>query len=149
VAGRAGRTQPGQVVFQTYRPEDPIILAAAAHDYETFVLQEMAARRQLDYPPFVRLVRLGVSGRRRGAVEEAAGRLAAAVRQQLEARGATVLGPAPAVFARLQDRFRFQVLVKGRLGVGQKAWLAACARSLEDARRGITVLVDVDPLTIY
>jgi len=149
VAGRAGRTQPGRVLFQTYRPEDPIILAAAAHDYETFVMTEMAARRELDYPPFVRLVRLAVSGRKLGAVEEAAGQLAAAVRDQLEAWGATILGPAPAVFARLQDRYRFQILVKGKLGVRQKAWLTACVRSLEEARRGITAFVDVDPLTIY
>jgi primosomal protein N' len=71
------------------------------------------------------------------------------VRDQLTRRGLEVLGPAPAVFPRLHDRYRFQVLVKGRLAARQKAWLAACARSLEEARRGITAFVDVDPLMIY
>ncbi|MFO7654604.1 MAG: primosomal protein N' [Candidatus Krumholzibacteriia bacterium] len=149
VAGRAGRTAPGRVLFQTYRPDDPVILAAAAHDFDTFAAVEMAARRQLLYPPFTRLVRLAVSARRQGDAEAAAAELAGAVRRPLEEAGAHVLGPAPAVFARLQDRHRFQVLVKGRLTIRQKAWLAATARHLEAVRRGVRAFVDVDPLTIY
>jgi primosomal protein N' (replication factor Y) len=149
VAGRAGRTRPGRVVFQTYRPEDPVIQAAAAHDYEAFIGSELETRQQLDYPPFQRLIRLAVNGRRLGAVERAAAVLAAAVSEQLANRGVTVLGPAPAVFPRLQDRHRRQILLKGQLSIRQKRWLAACTRALESSERGVSAFVDVDPLTIY
>lgn len=59
VAGRAGRAQtPGEVVIQTYKPEDPCILAAAAQDYRAFFEMEFARRRTGLYPPFTLLARL-------------------------------------------------------------------------------------------
>ena len=149
VAGRAGRTEAGRVFFQTYRPEDPVIQAAAGHDYETFLAGEMPLRQQLGYPPYLRLMRLGISGRRLGLVQQAADGLAAAVRQQLQDQDLVVLGPAPAVFPRLQGRYRFQILLKGSLDGRQKAWLANCLASLKKTFRGIEVLHDVDPVSVY
>ncbi len=59
VAGRAGRAQtPGEVVIQTYKPEDPCILAAAAQDYRAFFEMEFSRRRTGLYPPFTLLARL-------------------------------------------------------------------------------------------
>lgn len=59
VAGRAGRGEtPGQVVIQTYKPEDPIILASAAQDYRAFFQQEFDRRRTGLYPPFTIMARL-------------------------------------------------------------------------------------------
>lgn len=59
VAGRAGRgTLPGQVIVQTYKPEDEIIKAAAAQDYRTFFEMEFQRRRTSLYPPFTILARL-------------------------------------------------------------------------------------------
>ena len=59
VAGRAGRgLLGGQVIVQTYRPDDPAIVAAARHDYAGFALAELAFRRTHAYPPYARLTRL-------------------------------------------------------------------------------------------
>lgn len=59
VAGRAGRAEmPGEVIIQTYRPEEFAIKAAASQDYRAFFQQEFARRRQKLYPPFTMLVRL-------------------------------------------------------------------------------------------
>ncbi|MCP4574471.1 MAG: primosomal protein N' [bacterium] len=149
VAGRTGRTGAGRVVFQTYRPEDPVILAAADHDYTSFVDAELPVRRALDYPPIRRLLRVAVTSRRKGAAEEAAEQLAAALRANLKRPGLTVLGPAPAVFPRLQDRYRTVLLVKGSLRRAERVWLADCLRSLKEGRRGLEVVHDVDPISIY
>ncbi|MFH1845874.1 MAG: primosomal protein N' [bacterium] len=149
VSGRTGRTEPGRVLFQTYRPDDPIIQAAAGHDYETFVAQELLARQTFGYPPFRRLLRLGVTGRRLGIVEQAALALASAIRNGLAESRCEILGPAPAVFPRLQDRYRFQILIKGDLPERTKSWLAECARAMREKERGLEVVIDVDPLGIY
>lgn len=149
VAGRAGRTAPGRVLLQTWQPDHPIILAAAAHDHAGFAGREIAHREAACYPPFVRLVRLGLSGVRQAETEEAAGQLAHAVQRQLGDAGCEVLGPAPAVFTRLQGRYRQQLLLKGELARAQKNWLADCCRALREARRGLQVVLDVDPVGLW
>ncbi|MBR3495059.1 MAG: primosomal protein N' [Clostridia bacterium] len=59
VAGRAGRGEkPGQVIIQTYKPEDEVILAAARQDYRAFFAAELARRRASFYPPFSVMARL-------------------------------------------------------------------------------------------
>lgn len=149
VAGRAGRSDEGAVVFQTYKPEDPIILAASMHDYDTFLDQELPLRKMLGYPPYGRLVRIMMSGKRLGETEQASASLADALRKNLSAEKLSILGPAPGVFPRLQDKYRFQLLIKGTLGKGEKAWLADCLRSFQASYPALAVAHDMDPIAVY
>jgi primosomal protein N' (replication factor Y) len=149
VAGRAGRAGHGRVLLQAWQPEHPVILAAAAHDYGAFAAAELEARRALGYPPYRRLARLGIAARRQALAAEAAGALGQSLRAQFTGGGVSVLGPAPAVFERLLDRYRFQVLLKGDLTLRHKAWLAACLRALAAGYPGIEVMHDIDPVSPY
>jgi len=149
VAGRTGREEPGTVVFQTWQPDHPVIIAASVHDYRTFAETELAHRTMVRYPPMVRMMRIGVSGRLLRDVEAAADIAANLVRDGLPNRGVEVLGPAPAVFERLQNRFRYQILLKGPLGTGEKSWLAACMRTLKDRCSGVDLLLDFDPVGLW
>jgi len=125
-----------------------VILAAADHDFQSFAYLEMAQRRVAGYPPFQRLIRLGLTGPRLGDTAHAAAQLATAITRELGGR-VEVLGPAPAVFARLQNRYREQLLLKGELSRGEKAWLARCCQALRDAHQGLDVVVDVDPVGLF
>ena len=52
-AGRAGRHDlPGQVLIQTFQPDNPAIIAAARQDYPAFYESEIFKRKVLQYPPF-------------------------------------------------------------------------------------------------
>jgi primosomal protein N' (replication factor Y) len=62
-----------------------------------------------------------------------------------------VLGPAPAPLARLRDRYRFQLLVKGRdekrvLTAGRA--LARAGVEAERESRGLRVAVDPNPVSM-
>ena len=149
VAGRSGRTGTGRVVFQTYQPEHPVILAASQHDYVAFLETELPVRKALGYPPYRRLLRLGLSCAKLGMVEEAADQLALAMRTHLKPFGITVMGPAPAVFPRLNDRYRFQILLKGSLNPENRHWLKECLKNFKDAYRQVDVLHDFDAVSIY
>ena len=46
------------MLVQTFTPDHPAIALAGTHDYEAFVAAEMVHRRQHNYPPFQRLVRI-------------------------------------------------------------------------------------------
>ena len=111
VCGRSGRARAGQAFIQTYSPAHPAIAFAAQHDYEGFAQGELAERRALRWPPFVRLVSIGVAGRQRAAVEAAIEGYAALLRE--DARW-EVLGPAAYPLARLNDEWRYRIAVKTR-----------------------------------
>lgn len=149
VSGRAGRGDtPGRVVIQTYQPQHPAILAAAHHDRSIFLAQEMPLRREALYPPFVRLANIVIKGPDEEIVSTACSKVADAVRAQAsETPGAAktqVLGPAPCVISRLQDNYRWHVLVKADpvLELGE-----LCRQALRRAKTGskVSVTVDVDP----
>lgn len=149
VAGRSGRTGAGRVIFQTYQPDHPVIVAASRHDFVEFLESELPVRKALGYPPFRRLLRLGLSGRKLGMVEEASDQLAAAMRTHLEPVGITVMGPAPAVFPRMSDRYRFQILLKGTLNAVNRQWLKECLVNFKKAYGQVDVFHDFDSVSMY
>jgi primosomal protein N' (replication factor Y) len=111
VCGRSGRARAGEAFIQTYSATHPAIVFAAQHDYEGFARQELAERRALGWPPFVRLVFAGVMGRDRGSVESAIERYAELLRADDRWE---VLGPAAYPLARLNDEWRYRIAVKTR-----------------------------------
>jgi primosomal protein N' (replication factor Y) (superfamily II helicase) len=111
VCGRSGRARAGEAFIQTYSAAHPAIAFAAQHDYEGFAQQELAERRALQWPPFVRLVFAGVMGRSRANVEAAIERYAELLRTDERWE---VLGPATYPLARLNDEWRYRIAVKTR-----------------------------------
>lgn len=118
VAGRAGRSiHGGRVVFQTYNPEHYAIQAAAQHDYSAFYQREVAFRQAHGYPPLRRLARLVYWDKKLEKAQAASEAMAATLRQRLQEMGiageaVTVIGPAPAFFARYRSYYRWQVLLR-------------------------------------
>ncbi len=85
VAGRAGRGErPGEVIIQTYLPDDPVIRAVAAHDRSVFIEHDRAQRAAASYPPFVRLANITCWSAREDAAEAHAARLVRALRSAFE-----------------------------------------------------------------
>ncbi len=62
LAGRSGRDAPGKVIVQTFQPDATPFAFAVRHDVAGFLARELARREELDYPPFLNLVSLIVSG---------------------------------------------------------------------------------------
>ena len=115
--GRAGRgDRPGHAVLQTYQPTHPAIVAVQTAEPAAFYDAELDLRRRFGSPPFGRLVKLTVALPDRDAAEAAGVALA----DRLRARAAElaepidIAGPAPAYIARRADRWRFNVVLRGR-----------------------------------
>ena len=117
--GRAGRgDRPGWAILQTYQPDHPVIRAVASGDGETFYAEELAMRRRFGSPPFGRLVKLTVALPDREAAEREGEAMAARLRDRAGEHGTTALGPAPAYIARRNDRWRFNLVLRGTDPVG-------------------------------
>jgi len=149
VAGRAGRgPKGGRVLVQTRHPTHHALMRAAAHDTEGFLAEERKLRESPPYPPATSLVNLVVSG----LVEGDVGRRAADVGAWCGALAdkyelpVEVLGPAPAPLARIKDRWRWHVLLKGPSPVlGRVVRYAARRLPRKD---GVRVAIDRDPVTL-
>ncbi len=116
-AGRGGRT--GRAVIQTYTPENEVIQSAARQDYKSFYQSEIRLRRLRRYPPFADLFTFTVSGPEEGTVLRAAADVRERLRQlcaqpALAETQPEVLGPAPAPVLKVNNRYRYRVLLVGR-----------------------------------
>ena len=118
VAGRAGRADaPGEVVVQTYKPENPCIVTAAAQDYRSFFSQEFQRRRTGLYPPFTLMARLLVESPQENRAKDVAEKLYEEVQSYLLAHPAQKkrtlmvrLDEAPV--KRIRGQHRYHVLLK-------------------------------------
>jgi primosomal protein N' (replication factor Y) (superfamily II helicase) len=157
VSGRAGRgVLPGQVVVQTFSPEDPSVVYAQEHDYVAFFNQEIKFRKALGYPPFNHLLRVVISSEDENRVIKNAQDLGGALRQgvskynnsntnQLE-----ILGPAPSPLSKLKNRYRWQVILKGKSVVDLKEIMGKAIKDLYEysVTGGISLSLDLDPMGI-
>ncbi|MEP6779438.1 MAG: primosomal protein N', partial [Gemmatimonadaceae bacterium] len=153
VAGRAGRGPKGGEVFvQTRMPTHHAIRYAAAHDYLSFVHQELNERRSPAYPPFISLANVIVSSTDEGATAAAA--IAAAEwTQRLLNRAAIreieLVGPAPCPIDKIKDRWRWHFLLKST----KQSSLTRVARYIAERYvlprvSNLRLIVDRDPAAL-
>ena len=154
VVGRAGRgSKTGRAVIQTYTPGNEVIRSAAEQDYDSFYESEIRMRKLRRYPPFADLFTFTVSGTEEGAVMRAASgvretlrRLSALPDQQ--ARNMEVLGPAPAPVLKVNNRYRYRVLLVGKNDKETRdrvSWLLKEFAN-DRAHRGLNIFVDCNTL---
>ena len=166
VAGRAGRDElPGSVVVQTYWPDHPALLAAAAHDRSVFLETELADRQALGYPPFTRMANLRIWGRDRVEVQKVSVALADRLREVLVARGIhtagdsafglaldkdawQVLGPTPCLIERSRNAWQWHVVVKAPPASDLPDVMGEVLRSWKP-RNDVSVAVDIDPSSLF
>ena len=112
VSGRAGRHKlPGEVVIQTYTPEHYSVELAGTQDYDRFYQQEMQIRKVHQYPPFYYLSLVTVSHEELMKVVSVTEKIAKFISSRLT-NEAVVLGPVASPIPRINDRYRYQCLIK-------------------------------------
>ncbi len=142
VCGRSGRARPGEAIVQTYAPTHPAITFASTHDFEGFAEEELRERRELGYPPASRLIYLGVIGRDKVVTSDAA----AAYTKILEATGlCEVLGPAPYPIARLNNEWRYRIMLKTTRARALREAIREGIVPRARADRATRIALNVDP----
>ncbi|HEX5521003.1 MAG TPA: primosomal protein N', partial [Longimicrobiaceae bacterium] len=154
VAGRAGRgVKGGQVIVQTALPEHYAVRCAMEHDFHSFAVRELEARREPLYPPYCRLVNLIVSATDEEATRRAAERAAEWIEGLLEARkveGIEIVGPAPCTIDRIRGRWRWHLLLRSesvRL-LGEVARYFHERFELPRSKDDVRVAIDRDPIAL-
>lgn len=151
VAGRAGRSGLlGEVVIQTRQPAHYALAHVLDHNFKTFFREELEQRRELDYPPFSRLVLIETKGKDEGSVREAAERFANVLRKNTGIF--KLLGPAPAVLSKIKNQHRWHVILKNEKthdpsGQQMRDILSRARADFERKAPGdVRLIIDVDPV---
>ncbi len=144
VAGRAGRGDlRGEVIIQTHMPDHAVIDFAKNQDYTGFFAQEIAFREMLHYPPFTHLVKIATSGKDKSALLAFTEMLRESLIKKLPPQ-CELLPTVPCGHAKVKGEFRFQFLIKGKIGP-----ILPCLRALPPAPSQIRLQIDVDPLSTF
>ncbi|MCH6268936.1 MULTISPECIES: primosomal protein N' [Neobacillus] len=149
VSGRAGRHQlPGEVIIQTYTPEHYSIELAGTQNYDLFYQREMFVRKMHHYPPFYFLALITVSHEQLMTVMSATEKIARFLRSQVSNQ-AVVLGPSVSPIARINNRYRYQCLIKYKREPNlTKTLKTIIDQHQNEAKNGLLVSVDVNPFIL-
>ena len=143
VVGRAGRGgKTGRAIIQTYTPGNDVIQCAARQDYDRFYESEIRMRQLRRLPPFADLFTITVSGVEEGAVFRAA----IGVRDRLRRRfgDGDVLGPAPAPVLKVNNRYRYRVLLVDKNNKDTREEIGGLLRAFagNGANRGFNIFAE-------
>ena len=151
VVGRAGRgDKVGRAVIQTMTPENAVVTCAAVQDYERFYQRELLLRELRQAPPYRDFFVLTATGLEEVKVHSACVKLKRTVEQWV--RESTldlqVLGPAPAAVMKVNNRFRYRLILSGQDNRQSRAVVGSLLRlAAEDkSNRGVHVFVDCNPM---
>jgi primosomal protein N' (replication factor Y) len=161
VAGRAGRHKlPGEVFIQTYTPDHYSIVTASRHDYKAFLDNELEMRKMRGYPPYCELALVTFSHEQVPmlvrAGESFVARLKDSWQRSRHKTGADrspydastsyfeVYGPVASPIPRIKDRYRFQCMVKYRVGVDVSGMLTETAAAFDETVRQEKLLISID-----
>src|SRR3989338_3416403 len=148
MAGRTGRgKEKGTVLIQTYSPHHYSIQFAAKHDYTGFFSEEIEKRKNLQYPPFTKLINIIFRGKKEQSVHEQAHQFRKWLEAAKEHQNVELMGPAPLPLYRLRGHFRWHLMLRSS---NTDLMHAAVRKALEQFKRktGVYLAIDVDPLVI-
>ncbi|MGB9720987.1 MAG: replication restart helicase PriA [bacterium] len=143
VAGRAGRgNKPGKVLIQTYHPEQYSILFSQLQNYPKFYVEEMKLRKELNFPPFSRLILARVSGKIEKDVWDEANKIHSLLKS---IKPIKVFGPNQSFYYKIRDKYRVYILIKAPLRFDHRR-----LKFLKQIKLNKSKLeIDVDPIEVF
>ena len=158
VSGRAGRAElPGEVIIQTYDPENAVLRFAACADYEGFAAAELKAREEMAFPPYTRLALVTLKSQDLREVSSWAEMYATSLRNFAKPVPRAVSAAAspsldisdaiPSALEKADGWFRWQIVIRGT----SNAKIAQAWRWLvrqRPAPKSLRVSIDIDALNL-
>ena len=147
VAGRAGRENlPGKVVIQTYNPENFSIICAQKQNYNLFYETEIALRKQLKYPPFCDIILIGLNSYQELEIKKVSSKIYQYLEQKLNKEKFKVLRPMPCPIDKIQNRYRWRIIIKGKMTEEANEILNASLKEIyQENIKDTRIAIDVNP----
>lgn len=147
VSGRAGRSDlPGSVIIQTFNPDNKTLNYVLKNDYMGNYNYEMDIRRKLKYPPYYYLASIKIASKNYELCSRESTKVASYIRKNI---GPTsiCLGPTTASMFRINNVYRFQVIIKYR----SDPKLFEVLKTIDNEyilNKDVNIEIDIDPLRL-
>lgn len=113
-SGRSGRSNiPGEVVLETFNPDNAVLKCVQNSDYDAFYQYEMNIRKTLKYPPYYYLTHLVIKGSDYELTSKEATKVKTFLKNKLSSN-TIILGPTTANMFRINNIYHFEILLKYR-----------------------------------
>jgi primosomal protein N' (replication factor Y) (superfamily II helicase) len=147
VAGRSGRGNlPGEVFIQTLLPTQTTLLHAADQNYKAFFEEESGIRQLFDYPPFIRLIKVTLSGLDEALTKKHTEEARRFLLSHLPST-CTLLPIASSGHAKVGDRYHFQFIIKTKKILSASPILFKLKEQF--FHRAVRLSVDIDPSSTF
>ena len=147
VAGRAGRENlPGNVIIQTYNPDNFSIQCAKKQDYKMFYNTEIALRKQLKYPPFCDIILIGFNSLIENEIIKVSDMVYTYLKDKLDEQTFIILKPMPSPVDKIQNRYRWRIIIKGNMTDTANQIINNCLKQVYESNfKNTRVTVDINP----
>lgn len=115
VSGRAGRGEKsGEVIIQTYSPQNYAIYLAKDSNYNEFFKREIVIRKSLDYPPFSKILIINMAGESENKIEIFSKKLKKSLQMVLKGHDEVhIYNPGACPISKINNIYRWQMMIKG------------------------------------
>lgn len=114
VEGRAGRgKKAGQVIVQTYNPDNFSIECAKEQNYDMFYESEIILRKRLKYPPFSDIILFNLTSLDEENIEKSALKIYN-ILQKNSGNKLEIFRPMPSPINKIKNKYRWRIIAKCR-----------------------------------
>ena len=148
VCGRAGRGFiPGRAVIQTYQPDNQVIKHAKEHDYKSFYENEIRGRYRMNYPPFCDIVSIIISSDNKEIPEAHIKEVSKFIKEysKHETGKIYMLGPMEAPVAKINNNYRFRILLKCKKSLDTHSLLSGIYEFHKKLKGKSYISIDINP----
>tara|TARA_B100000029_G_scaffold302024_1_gene294920 strand:- start:840 stop:1568 length:729 start_codon:yes stop_codon:yes gene_type:complete len=143
LSGRAGRAgNISTIFFQTYTPEDEVLLSILKNNPHDFLKKELLLRKEKKLPPFYRLISLIITGKDENLIMKFALNIKLKLPKKNEVN---ILGPVFAPINKLRQKYRCRILIRSPKNLFIQKYLSQLLSTIKIVP-GIKLEVDVDPI---
>ena len=147
--GRAGREKDeGNVIIQTYNPDNFSIEFSKKQDYKLFYNLESKLRKQLKYPPFFDIIMLGFSSENENDIKQVSNEVHKYLKEKIQNENIPIMlyKPVPAPIDKIKNKFRWRIIIKCKFGDNIIEIINNCINEVFGKKNSsVSMIVDVNP----
>lgn len=151
VAGRAGRADlQGNIILQTYVPRHYVYRLASCYDYLSFYKKEANLREVTNFPPFAQIVRILFTSENEELAKSSTKVYYDKVKVLAEENKNQFIyiGASKSPVGRIQNKFRYQILVRLRLDMADQITTKLFEYADEIKTNTLSCFVEINPTSL-